>query len=177
MPLKLLPPSRGMKFMRTPDPRSSVDTVAVSTAISANTAMFGTPCVFDPVSMVESDTPLRSISRSVVRLPCTDRPPPPTTGLPLLPPTSTTVLLTPGIMAAIIEGTRLIGALLITSAVSTRSRLALWTSTTGDAPVTVTVSSSVPTRMSALMLATNVPLSSMPSRRTVLNPGRAKVTS
>ncbi len=93
-----------MKFSRTPEPRSSVDTVAVSTAISANTAMFGTPCVFEPVSTVEIDTPLRSISRSVARLPCTVRAPPPVVGLPLLPPTSTVLLLTPGIIAARNEG-------------------------------------------------------------------------
>jgi hypothetical protein len=104
IPLNVLPPSRGMKFSRTPDPRSSVDTVAVSTAISAKTAMFGTPCVFEPVSTVEIDTPLRNISRSVARLPCTVRPPPPVVGLPLLPPTSTVLLFTPGIIAATNDG-------------------------------------------------------------------------
>jgi hypothetical protein len=78
--------------------------IAVSTAISANTAMFGTPCVFDPVSTVAIDTPLRSISRSVGRLPCTVRLPPPVVGLPVLPPTSTVLLVTPGIIAATNEG-------------------------------------------------------------------------
>jgi hypothetical protein len=51
----------------------------------------------------------------------------------------------------------------------------LWTSTVGDSPVTVTVSSSAPTRSSALTDATKSPLNSMPSRLTVLNPGNVKV--
>ena len=44
-------------------------------------------------------------------------------------------------------------------------------STSGLAPVTVTVSSSAPTRMSAFTVAVNPPVSSMPSRLTVLKPG------
>ena len=40
---------------------------------------------------------------------------------------------------------------------------ALWTSTIGDSPVTVIVSSRLPTRRSALTVATKSPLSSMPS--------------
>ncbi len=54
--------------------------------------------------------------------------------------------------------------------------LTLWTSTTGDWPVTVIVSSSVPTVSSALTVATNVPVSSTPSRLTVLKPGNENVT-
>ena len=49
-------------------------------------------------------------------------------------------------------------------------RRTLWTSTIGVAPLTVIVSSTAPTFMSALMVATNEPVSSMPSRLTVLNP-------
>jgi hypothetical protein len=49
-------------------------------------------------------------------------------------------------------------------------------STIGDSPVTVTVSSTAPTRISALTVATNEPLSSRPSRLTVLKPGSVKVT-
>jgi len=52
----------------------------------------------------------------------------------------------------------------------------LCTSTIGDSPVTVTVSSSAPSRSSALTVATNVPLSSMPSRLTVAKPGSENVT-
>ena len=52
----------------------------------------------------------------------------------------------------------------------------LWVSTTEAWPVTVTVSSSEPTRMSALTVALKVPASSMPSRLNVLNPGSVNVT-
>ena len=62
------------------------------------------------------------------------------------------------------------------SASSTCWRAVFWTSTTGDSPVTVIVSSTAPTRISALTDAVNVPVSSTPSRRTVLNPGSVMVT-
>ena len=55
-------------------------------------------------------------------------------------------------------------------------RLTLWTSTIGDSAVTTIVSSSVPTFMSPLMTATNDPLNSMLSRRTVLKPASENVT-
>ena len=44
------------------------------------------------------------------------------------------------------------------------------------APETVIVSVTPPTAISASMAAVNAPVSSMPSRRTWLNPGSAKVT-
>ena len=47
----------------------------------------------------------------------------------------------------------------------------------GDSPVTVIVSSSEPTFRSTSTLATNVPVNSMPSRLTVENPLRVKVTA
>ena len=49
-------------------------------------------------------------------------------------------------------------------------------STMGDSPVTVTVSSSAPTLMSALTFAVKPDVSSMPSRLTVANPASVKVT-
>ena len=49
-------------------------------------------------------------------------------------------------------------------------------STMGDSPVTVMVSSSVPTLRSALTLAVKSEVSSMPSLTTVPNPGSVKVT-
>ncbi len=64
----------------------------------------------------------------------------------------------------------------MTSAVRTRSRFELCTSTTGETPVTVTVSSTAPTRSSAFTVATNVPLSSIASRLTVLKPESVNVT-
>jgi hypothetical protein len=50
------------------------------------------------------------------------------------------------------------------------------TSTTGDAPETVTVSSSAPTRSSPLTGAVKLAGSSTPSRFTVEKPGRLNVT-
>ena len=49
-------------------------------------------------------------------------------------------------------------------------------STIGDSPVTVMVSSSVPTFMSALTCAVKSEVSSMPSRFTVPKPGSVNVT-
>ena len=63
----------------------------------------------------------------------------------------------------------------ITSPVSTVSRLAFWTSTTGVSPVTVIVSATAPTFNSALMVAVKEPVSSMPSRLTVVKPGNVNV--
>ena len=54
-------------------------------------------------------------------------------------------------------------------------RRTLCVSTIGVSPVTVMVSSSAPTFMSALMFAVNAPVSSMPSRLTVLKPVSVKV--
>ena len=50
-------------------------------------------------------------------------------------------------------------------------------STTGASPDTVIVSSSVPRPSSALTVAVNPAVSSIPSRRSVLKPGRLKVTT
>jgi hypothetical protein len=48
-------------------------------------------------------------------------------------------------------------------------------STTGVSPVTVMVSARAPTRISALMLVTPLPVSSTPSCTTVVKPGRVNV--
>ena len=53
----------------------------------------------------------------------------------------------------------------------------LCTSTIGDSPVTVIVSWTAPTRRSALTVAVIRPVSSMPSRLTLENPGSVNVTS
>jgi hypothetical protein len=53
---------------------------------------------------------------------------------------------------------------------------ALVTSTTGAAPLTVTVSCTPPTRRSAFTVAMKVPASSIPSRLIALNPGKVNVT-
>ena len=51
-----------------------------------------------------------------------------------------------------------------------------WRSTTGACSKTVTVSSTDPTFISALTVATNDVVNSMPSRRKVLNPGSVNLT-
>ena len=58
----------------------------------------------------------------------------------------------------------------------TRCRFVFCTSTMGVSPVTVIVSSSDPTRISASTLAVNEPASTTPSRFTVLKPPSVKVT-
>ena len=58
----------------------------------------------------------------------------------------------------------------------TRCWMVFETSTTGVSPVTVIVSSTPPTAMSALTVAVNEPASSMPTRRTLENPASEKVT-
>ena len=52
-----------------------------------------------------------------------------------------------------------------------------WTSTTGLAPLTVTVSSSAPTLSSALTVAVKFGRQLEPSRRTVVKPVRLNVTA
>ena len=64
----------------------------------------------------------------------------------------------------------------MTSFCITRCCDGFWTSTIGDSPVTVTVSVTAPTRSSAFTVAVNEPVSSMPSRLTVVKPGSVKVT-
>ena len=69
-----------------------------------------------------------------------------------------------------------VGIALMMSFVNTVWRGAFCTSTTGVSPVTVIVSATAPTRMSAFTLAVENPVSSTPSRFAVLNPDNVKVT-
>src|SRR5436190_14169756 len=64
----------------------------------------------------------------------------------------------------------------MTRALITVSRRVFCTSTTGDSPVTVTVSSRAPTFISIGIVIVAEPASSMPSRLTELNPGSVNVT-
>ena len=57
-----------------------------------------------------------------------------------------------------------------------RCRLVFCTSTIGDSPVTVIVSSTAPTRRPASIFAENEPASSTPPRDTVLKPGKVNVS-
>jgi len=63
------------------------------------------------------------------------------------------------------------------SPLRTSWRAAFWTSTTGVSPVTVTVSCSAPTFISAFTVNVPEPVSSSPSRLTELKPGSANVTA
>ena len=69
------------------------------------------------------------------------------------------------------------GAASSTSRVSTLWVRTFCTSTTGVAPVTVIVSSTVPTRSSASTFAVNPTFSTMSSRTTVAKPGKVNVTA
>ena len=94
------------------------------------------------------------------------------------PPTfcDTPVTNTPGFIAAKLTKLRSVGSTSITS----RDAVCFWTtfcvSTMGLAPETVIVSSTEPTFRSALTLAVNADVSSMPSRFTLLNPVSVNVT-
>jgi hypothetical protein len=68
------------------------------------------------------------------------------------------------------------GRISICSFVSTACVIVFLTSTTGEAPETVTVSCRLPTRRSAFTCASNVPLSTIPSRLMLLNPVSENVT-
>ncbi len=95
----------------------------------------------------------------------------------LVPPTSVLLLVwIPGMSVATSKWVRPLGMASTTSLLRTRCWAALCTSTTGDSPVTVMVSSMAPTRMSALTVAVKDPVSSIFSRLTVLKPPRVKVT-
>src|SRR3989442_9631882 len=64
----------------------------------------------------------------------------------------------------------------MTSRVATRRLVTFWRSTTGVAPVTVTVSWTAPTRSWTSTFAANPVVNSIPSRTTVLKPVSVKVT-
>ena len=81
-----------------------------------------------------------------------------------------------GICAVKAAQDRAVGAVVNSSLDSVVWRLVLVTSTTGVSPDTVMVSATAPTRRSALIVAVNVPVSSMPSRLTLLNPCSENVT-
>src|SRR5688572_23808055 len=101
---------------------------------------------------------------------------PPATPPASPPPTATPACDTfsPGIKDWSPAAFRELGMASMTSSLSVCCTLTLWTSTTGVSPVTVTVSCSSPTVRSAFTVATNVPVSSMPSRFTVLKPGNGE---
>jgi hypothetical protein len=71
---------------------------------------------------------------------------------------------------------RPVGSASRTSCVITTRCVMFDVSTIGDSPVTVNVSSSVPTFRSALIVAVKSDVNSMPSRMTVEKPGSSNFT-
>src|SRR5438128_1123135 len=99
------------------------------------------------------------------------------TGEPSDPPTSCgPVIVTPGIIAASWYIVPPLGMALINSGVTARVVMTPCTSTRGDCPVTVTVSATVPTFISAFTVVVKFARMSRPSRFTTLNPGSVNVT-
>src|SRR5580765_7870831 len=81
----------------------------------------------------------------------------------------------PGMAESRAPYVRVAGTVLMTSLLSTAWRRALCVSTIGVSPVTVTVSATEPTRIATLMGMTPDPVTSMPSRLTVVKPGSVTV--
>ena len=84
---------------------------------------------------------------------------------------------TDGVSAAKLTKLRSVGSTSITSRDAVAILATFCVSTIGVAPLTVTVSSSPPTFMSALTLAVNEAVSTTSSRRTVAKPGSEKLTA
>ena len=117
--------------------------------------------------------PSDNVRESDGRPPCMLEAPPPVP--PVMPPESPVVAM-PGINAWMPVAFLEVGIDARISLVMMFCTFALWTSTIGVSPVTVIVSCSAPTFRSALTVATNVPLNSMPSRFTPLKPVSENVT-
>ena len=94
-----------------------------------------------------------------------------------VPPTSGVAVVTPAINWPTAKGSLPVGIVSSISRLITDCDTELRTSTIGDAPDTVTVSSSWPTASSTLTVAVNEAPNRMPSRRTVRKPGSVKVTT
>ena len=102
---------------------------------------------------------------------------PPVVLMMLVPPTSTLLRLTPGIRNAATCGVRPVG--IATSSSWSITRCLAGALDVHDRRLAGHGDRSPrpsPTRISALTVAANDPVSSMPSRRTVLKPGSVKVT-
>jgi len=89
-------------------------------------------------------------------------------------PVSPTMM--PGVAFSSAPAARVAGIVWMTSSFITSCRVAFWTSTTGVSPVTVIVSSSPPTFISAGIVRVCEPVSSMFSRFTTLKPGSVNVS-
>ena len=112
--------------------------------------------------------PSIAIIRSLVSDPCT---------LMLYCPSTLNTTVVPGMSSARAGVLRIgVGIESSTSRFATNSVVFLTTSTIGDSAVTVSVSSIAPTWSSAFTVGVKVPSSTMPPRRTLLNPANVNAT-
>ena len=174
-PLNVLPPSFGTRLIRTPLASLSAERPAVSIAISCTVASLVTMAMNWPPRPwpLLKFIPSISAACSFKRLPWIARP----TAEKAVPPTSWLVLVTPGMSTPIWPVDFMpAGIAFRMSRVITFCWVTFCKSTVGDSPVTVIVSCSEPTRMSALTVAVKDAVSSTPSRLTVLKPVSVKDT-
>src|SRR5688572_26957577 len=175
LPDSRLPPSLGSTLSDGPPPSASPSPPLVIIVISRALATSGR---YDDTPAPLNAEP--TLMPSTLTRPSFDRPPnPPNTTMPGT--TCTSVGAPAWLMLFGINWIRLLydrddGRALMTSLSSTICRRTLCTSTIGDSPVTVIVSSSPPTRKSMLIVAVNAPSRVTPSRLTVENPGNVNVT-
>ena len=169
VPEKVLPPSFGIAFWMMPPPCASAGAPPASNVSSDVEASF----ISQPMRHWPSSTvlfariPSFMVCESFQVEPCTAG---------QYCPSSIPVLRTPGMRRARAWKVRAAGSTSIIARVATNWRRTCCTSTSGDSPVTVTVSSSAPTAMSAFTWMVESPMMTTPSRTKVLNPGSVKVT-
>ena len=156
-----------MAFWTTPPTCTSAGEPPVSNVSSAVAASFSShPFLMSQKTFVVR-IPSWYVSASHWSEPC---------WLTSIPPSPIPVLRTPGISRVRASKVRPCGSTSIIWRVTTAWRRTCCTSTTGDSPVTVTVSSTAPTCSWALICTALSPISSTSSRITVLNPGKVNVT-
>src|SRR5215831_5358162 len=124
--------------------------------------------------MASTTMPSMSVRESFEIEPWTRRLPP--VHIALEPPTSKTPVVTDGTVPAISWKLRPVGSDSSNSWLTTSRRWLVWTSTTGEAPVTVTFSATWPIFISTLIGAVKFVSSTMSVRRTVANPVSVNVT-
>ena len=164
LPLMVLPPSFGTTLMRTPPVPTDASALEVSIWTSCIASMFG-PVLPMPPGRAADRHAVDGDALSRNRLPCT------VSVRGRIAAGTAVVLrvvaagrrrscaLTPGVEDAEVDVVLAGRNRLDDRSSSTVWRSTPWTSTTGEAPVTVIVSSRAPTRISALMVAMKSPAS------------------
>ena len=165
-----MPPSFGMAFWMTPPTCASAGAPPASKVSSAVAASFISQpiCHWPSSTVLFARIPSFMVWASFHVDPCTAG---------QYWPSPIPVFRTPGISRARALNVRAAGSTSIICRVATNWRRTCCTSTTGDSPETVTVSSSAPTAIWAFTCRAALPIRSSPSRTKVLNPGSVKVTA